>query len=221
MIAAFAAAMTFAVGVSSAKDSPDEQRAKTRKMASAVLAELYKLQPTSRGAIQKSAGYAVFDNMGTNLLVVSTGRGSGIAVNSKTKQETFMKMISAGAGLGVGVKDYRVVFVFETPEALSQFLNSGWDASGQADAAAKAKESGGALLWSRQRGAWHVGVSDHEERSRATVDTAGHKVLQERRSEQNIVTRDFTRVLKNAACSHARLGTVPSRGREGVGPNGF
>jgi lipid-binding SYLF domain-containing protein len=144
MIAAFAAAMTFAVGVSSAKDSPDEQRAKTRKMASAVLAELYKLQPASRAAIQKSAGYAVFDNMGTNLLVVSTGRGSGIAVNSKTKQETFMKMISAGAGLGVGVKDYRVVFVFETPDALSQFLNSGWDASGQADAAAKVKESGGA-----------------------------------------------------------------------------
>ena len=136
--------MMLAVGVSSAKDSPDEQRAKTRKMASAVLTELYKLQPTSRAAIQKSAGYAVFDNMGTNLLVVSTGRGSGIAVNSKTKQETFMKMLSAGAGLGVGVKDYRVVFVFETPQAFSQFLNSGWDASGQADAAAKAKDSGGA-----------------------------------------------------------------------------
>ena len=25
-----------------------------------------------------------------------------------------MKMVSAGAGLGVGVKDYRVIFVFET-----------------------------------------------------------------------------------------------------------
>ena len=144
MIAAFAAAMTFAVGVSSAKDSPDEQRAKTRKMASAVLAELYKLQPASRAAIQKSAGYAVFDNMGTNLLVVSTGRGSGIAVNSKTKQETFMKMISAGAGLGMGVKDYRVIFVFETEPALAKFMDSGWAGEAQADAAAKAGASGGA-----------------------------------------------------------------------------
>src|SRR5436190_5285332 len=53
-------------------------------------------------------------------------------------------MISGGAVLGVGVKDYRVIFVFETPQAMSQFLNSGWDASGQADAAAKAKDSGGA-----------------------------------------------------------------------------
>jgi len=144
LISVCAAVITLAVGVSSAKDSPDEKREKTRKMASATLAELYKLQPTSRAEIQKSAGYAVFDNMGTNLLVLSTARGSGLAVNSKTTQETFMKMISAGVGLGVGVKDYRVIFVFETPQALSNFVNSGWDASGQADAAAKAKQSGAA-----------------------------------------------------------------------------
>ena len=135
-----AAVITLAVGVSSAKDTPDQKREKTRKMASATLVELYKLQPASRAAIAKSAGYAVFDNMGTNVLVLSTARGSGIAVDSKTNQETFMKMASAGVGLGMGVKDYRVIFVFETPQALSQFLNSGWEASGQADAAAKAKE---------------------------------------------------------------------------------
>ena len=108
-------------------------------MASATMTELYKLQPASRTAIQKSAGYAVFDNVGTSLVILSTAHGSGIAVNSKTKQETFMKMLSAGAGLGMGVKDDRVIFVFETPQALSQFLTSGWEASGQADAVAKAK----------------------------------------------------------------------------------
>lgn len=55
-----------------------------------------------------------------------------------------MKMISGGAGLGIGVKDYRVVFVFETDKAFSRFLDSGWSGSGQADAAAKAGKSGGA-----------------------------------------------------------------------------
>ena len=50
--------------------------------------------------IRKAAGYAVFNNMGTNLLLLSTARGAGIAVNSKTMQDTFMKMISAGGGLG-------------------------------------------------------------------------------------------------------------------------
>jgi len=34
-----------------------------------------------------------------NLLLLSTARGAGIAVDSKTKQETFMKVISAGGGL--------------------------------------------------------------------------------------------------------------------------
>jgi len=133
-----------AAGLSSAKDSPDQKRQKTRKMAAQTLKDLYKMEPTSQEAIKKSAGYAVFNNMGTNLLLLSTARGAGIAVSSKTKQETFMKMISAGAGLGIGVKDYRVIFVFETDDALEHFLNSGWSGSGQADAAAKAGDKGGA-----------------------------------------------------------------------------
>jgi len=130
--------------VAMAKDSPDQKREKTRKMADQTLKDLYKLQPTAEGAIQKSAGYAVFNNMGTNLLLLSTARGAGIAVNSQTKKETFMKMVSGGAGLGIGVKDYRAIFVFENEKAFSEFLNSGWSGSAQADAAAKAGEKGGA-----------------------------------------------------------------------------
>ena len=122
---------------------------KARKMASATLAELYNLEPASQAIIQKSAGYAVFDSKGADFLVVSTARGSGVVVNSRTSQETFMKMTSAGAGLGLGVKDYRVVFRFETPRALSQFVNSGWDSSGQADAVAKAQGVRRRKLWSR------------------------------------------------------------------------
>ena len=49
-----------------------------------------------------------------------------------------MKMVSAGAGLGVDVKDFRVIFVFESDKAFKQFLDSGWSGSAQGDAAAKA-----------------------------------------------------------------------------------
>jgi lipid-binding SYLF domain-containing protein len=131
-------------GLSSAKDSPEEKRDKTVKMADETLQDLYKLQPSSRDAIQRSAGYAVFNNMGAHLLLVSTQRGAGVAVNSKTGQDTFMKMISAGAGLGLGVKDYRVIFAFGTAEALAKFLDSGWAGSVETDAAAKVKNTGGA-----------------------------------------------------------------------------
>ena len=130
--------------LSNAADKNEEKREKTRKMAAQTLQDLYKLQPTAQAAIAKAAGHAVFDNMGTNLLLVSTARGAGIAVNSKSKQETFMKMVSAGAGLGVGVKDYRVIFVFENEKALASFIDSGWSGSAQTDAAAKAGKSGAA-----------------------------------------------------------------------------
>src|SRR4029453_12218283 len=81
-----------------AKDSPDQKREKTRKMAAQTLQDLYKLQPTAQAAIQKAAGYAVFDNTNVNLLVMSTAHGGGVAVNSSSKEETFMKMVSAGVG---------------------------------------------------------------------------------------------------------------------------
>jgi lipid-binding SYLF domain-containing protein len=135
----FAAAILAKAG-----DSPDEKKEKTRKMADQTLQDLYKMEPTAKADVQKSAGYAVFNNMGTNLLLLSTARGAGLAVNSKTKQETFMKMVSGGAGLGMGVKKYRVVFVFENDKALEHFLDSGWSGSGQVDAAAKTEKSGGA-----------------------------------------------------------------------------
>jgi type II secretory pathway pseudopilin PulG len=77
-------------------DDNEKKREKSRKMAAQTMQDLYKLQPTVQAAVEKSAGYAVFNNMGTNLLLLSTARGSGIAVNTQGKQETFMKMISAG-----------------------------------------------------------------------------------------------------------------------------
>jgi len=127
-----------------AKDTPDQQREKIRKMAATTLTDLYKLQPGAQAGVQKSAGYAVFNNMGTNVLLLSTARGAGIAINSKTKQETFMKMMSAGMGVGVGVKDYRVIFIFDDERALTKFLDSGWAGETQADAAAKTSKSGAA-----------------------------------------------------------------------------
>ena len=144
MISAILAVAFLSASTCVAKDDNEKKREKTHKMADQTLKELYKLEPTSTEAIQKSAGYAVFNNMGTHLFMLSTARGAGVAVNSKSKQETFMKMISAGAGLGLGVKNYRVIFVFENDGALSNFLDSGWSGSAQTDAAAKVGEAGAA-----------------------------------------------------------------------------
>jgi len=144
MMVSIAALALFSVSAL-AGDKEEEKKTKIRAASTQTLQDLYKMQPGAQAAIQKSAGYAVFKNFGTNVLVVSTASGAGVAVNSKTKQETFMKMISGGAGLGVGVKDFRAVFVFQTQKAFDDFLSSGWSGSAQTDAAAKAGTSGGAL----------------------------------------------------------------------------
>ena len=59
MICSCLPVILLASGLATAKDSPDEKREKTRKMATATLQDLYKLEPTAQAAIQKSAGYAV------------------------------------------------------------------------------------------------------------------------------------------------------------------
>ncbi len=137
------AVLMLSAAICVAADDNEEKKDKARKMAAQTLQDLYKLEPAAQAAIQKAAGYAVFNNTGVNLLL-STARGSGIAINNGNKQETFMKMGSVGAGLGVGVKDYRAIFVFADEKALNQFLDSGWSGSAQTDAAAKAGEKGAA-----------------------------------------------------------------------------
>ncbi len=71
------------------------------------------------------------------ILVAGGGSGSGIAVNNKTKAETFMKMVEVQAGLGFGVKKFRLVWVFENASDLDKFVNSGWELGAQSTAAAK------------------------------------------------------------------------------------
>jgi lipid-binding SYLF domain-containing protein len=128
-----------------AKDSPDEQRAKINQTRKEVLAELYKLNPGAEAKVKKSVGYAVFSNVGVNLVLASFAGGHGVVVEKGliNDTETYMKMGSAGLGIGLGVKDFRAVFVFTDKEKLQAFIDKGWDFSAQADAAAKSGEKGG------------------------------------------------------------------------------
>ena len=125
--------------------SKETARAEVTSMEREALGHLYKMHPDAKPAIEKSAGYAVFDELGTHIFFVSAAHGKGVAVNNRTGKETFMKVLSAGAGPGLGVKDYRVIFVFETEKAYRDFVDGNFKVSAQADAAAKAGHEGGAF----------------------------------------------------------------------------
>jgi lipid-binding SYLF domain-containing protein len=111
-----------------------EKQAEARKVAAQTLQQLYRAVPG-----------ATFSNFGMKIFVAGGGKGEGVAVNNKTKAETFMKMVEMQAGLGMGVKKFRLVWVFDTPAAFDNFVNKGWELGGQATAAAQKDGQGTAL----------------------------------------------------------------------------
>ena len=113
---------------------PEDDRKEIQEMRQDVLTRLYKEKSGSKSEIEKSKGYAVFSSLGVNLFVVSTARGGGVLHDKRNKKDIYMNMFSAGGGIGLGVKDFSVVFVFSSDKALDAFIDSGWDFSAQADA---------------------------------------------------------------------------------------
>ena len=136
----------FAAATLLAKSTAEEKRAEVQKMRDTVLADLYQLHPGAKAKIKSSVGYAVFSNVGINLIFASVAGGHGVVVKKGLLRdtETFMKMGSAGLGFGLGVKDFRAVFVFSDKAKLEAFIAKGWDFSAQADAAAKSDDKGAA-----------------------------------------------------------------------------
>jgi lipid-binding SYLF domain-containing protein len=160
MVLTMAAALA-ALGIVFGADKAKEQ-AEVRKAGQDALAAVYKLAPSARKAVESAAGYAAFSNFGMKILVAGGGSGKGIAVNNKTKAMTYMKMAEIQAGLGLGAKKFQVVWVFETDQALNDFLNSGWEFGGQATAAAKTADKGSAYQGAMTvgPGVWIYQVTD-------------------------------------------------------------
>ncbi|MCU0970718.1 MAG: YSC84-related protein [Gammaproteobacteria bacterium] len=139
-----------------------EKQDEIRAMAKRTLERLYFAQPTARGVVERAAGYAVFSNFGMKIFVAGGGSGDGVAVNNKSGAETFMKMAEIQAGLGFGIKEFRVVFVFETEQALGRFVESGWELGGEATAAAQISGMGDAYAgaYSVSPGVWMYQLTD-------------------------------------------------------------
>ncbi|MGC2615963.1 MAG: YSC84-related protein [Terracidiphilus sp.] len=142
LVALVCASAMFAHATDNSKVSGQQY---VRDLAEETLQRLYKAHPAARARVQNAAGYAVFNNTGVKILVAGSGTGKGIAINSRTKKETFMKMVEVQAGLGLGVKKFSIIFVFDNEKVLSDFVNSGWELGGQANASAKTSTKGGDL----------------------------------------------------------------------------
>jgi lipid-binding SYLF domain-containing protein len=119
-----------------------DKRNAIHKMENTVLTQLYKLKPEVKEQIKKSPGYAVFSSANVNILMISFGGGYGVVNNNYSHERTYMKMGEAGVGPGLGIKDFRAVFVFHSVEVMDSFVEYGWTLGAHIDAAVKFDEQG-------------------------------------------------------------------------------
>jgi lipid-binding SYLF domain-containing protein len=169
-----ASALLFAlclVSTAAFADKAEQQRKEIDKIEKDTLAKLYSVQPSAKRAIEGAAGYAVFSNFGMKILVAGGGSGKGVAVDRKTGRRAYMRMGEMQAGVGMGAKKFRVVFVFETPDKLDAFVNQGWEFGGQTTAAATTGDQGAALqgALSVSPGVWMYQLTDKGLALEATV----------------------------------------------------
>ena len=120
----------------------DASRDKIREQSEQVLARLYAAQPSARGVIAASRGYATFSRWGLTIGAVGGGIGKGLAVAKPSGAETFMRFVEGSAGIGLGIKKYDVIFVFQDDKALNDFVTEGWQAGGKGTFAAKGRAGG-------------------------------------------------------------------------------
>ena len=130
--------------VAMAQDAPvkiDKKAAKRTaidQMARETLQRLLSENAAANELADHASGFAVFDSFKAAFLI-SGGGGIGVAVNSSTGQRTYMKMGTAGIGIGLGGQSYQIVFFFETQAAFNRFVTKGWHADANANAAAGTK----------------------------------------------------------------------------------
>jgi lipid-binding SYLF domain-containing protein len=147
-----------------------EKRASTRQMRDDALKMLYQRDGSVKAKLEKAAGYAAFSNFGAKILLAGTGNGYGMIVDNKTGKETFMRMAELNVGLGLGVKDFRAIFVFTDAAVMKKFAESGWDFGGDAGAGAKKEGEGGdAAAAASAQGMWIYVLTETGVELQATV----------------------------------------------------
>ena len=123
-------------------DTTADKRKVVRDMRSATLSELYKKRPEAQAKLRQAVGYGVFSNIETKIMFVGGGSGYGVVVDNANGRETFMRMAKLQGGVGLGIQDFRAVFVFNDRAVMRKFVEEGWQFGGGADASLKAGEKG-------------------------------------------------------------------------------
>ena len=145
LVASMVLCSSLALGAEMTEEKKQDLRAEIDTQTQEILNELYEVTPGAESHIANAAGYAVFSNFGMKILFAGGGTGKGLALNNKTGERTYMKMLEIQAGFGFGIKKFKLVWVFIDSADFDSFVNAGWEFGAQATAAAVLGDEGAAM----------------------------------------------------------------------------
>lgn len=122
-----------------------KERTEIEQLSEQALERLYERVPSAQQVINNSYAYATLSNTGMKLGIFGSAHGRGVAVNNQTGERIYMRMKESSAGLGLGVKEYDLIFVIANKEAWDSFTKNDWKVGGSAEAAANDGEDGDSI----------------------------------------------------------------------------
>lgn len=122
-----------------------KERTEIEALSAKALENLYAKVPSSKAVIRDCYAYATLSNTGMKLGLFGDAHGRGLAVNNKTGEKKYMRMKELGLGLGLGVKEYDLIFVIGTEQAWQSFIAGDIKFASAADASASDGQAGGAV----------------------------------------------------------------------------
>jgi len=102
--------------------SISEQQAQINELSAKTLEKLYAKYPHARRVINNCYAYATLSNSGVKVLFIGSSHGRGVAINNQTGEKVYLRMKELSAGLGIGAKEYNLIFLLNTPDAWENFI---------------------------------------------------------------------------------------------------
>ena len=141
LICMFTATTAFA----SDRDSVAEQRRQVEQLSANTLEKLYAKYPHAQRVIGECYAWATLSNSGVKVLFIGSSHGRGLAYNNQTGEKVYLRMKELSAGLGLGAKEYNLIFLLNTRDAWENFIAGKTRFGASAEASADDGVSGGTV----------------------------------------------------------------------------
>lgn len=125
--------------------SAEQQRKEIDELSYKTLQKLYEKYPHANRVINSCYAWATLSNSGVKVLFVGSSHGRGVAVNNYTGERVYLHMKELSAGLGIGAKEYNLIFIISTRDAWDNFIIGKTRFGASAEASADDGVNGGTI----------------------------------------------------------------------------